>query len=531
MRRNYISGCALNQLRKDFSGSKDAFVDVKLVTRLAALLAVVMLGVSGWLALEYRNTPILGFHAFRQTQTALTSYWACRGGLHAAYWTPVGGYPWSIPFEFPIYQWIVSFIACPFGLVLDPVGRLVSYAFWIACLAPAFKISRRLFGLRAPLYFWVFSALFLSTPLYLFWGRSFLMESAALFFSLYFIAFSLELIRGGDRWFDAIMAAVFLSLAILQKSTTVLPLLILAPLYLLRAWPDLRRHWLRSAMLWKGGVAFVIPFLIGVIWVKYSDHVKMANPFGRFLTSEALSAWNFGTLQGRLSEGLWVNVIWNRVIGENIAGHLGVFLIIAGLAFARSRRNLILWGGGLFLLFFMVFENLLFVHDYYPISNTVYLVFALAVAIGGLIEERPKFALLTTAAMIGVVAVNLHGYFTGHLFEEERHAYDDNYPILAVAKFIREHTSPNDPVLVYGDDWSSEVPYYGQRRAFVIPHFFSPYLGPLDNPEKYLDRGPGAILVCGTAREETDLMQKMAANYPKWPKAGFEMCDIYLRGG
>ncbi|USX09458.1 glycosyltransferase family 39 protein [Paraburkholderia fungorum] len=521
----------MKQLRKEFSGSKYVFFDVKLVTRLAAFLAVVMLGVSAWLALEYRNTPILGFHAFRQTQTALTSYWACHGGFHVAYWTPVGGYPWSIPFEFPIYQWIVSLVACPLGLDLDPVGRLVSYVFWLACLAPAFRICRRLFGAQAPLYFWVFSALFLATPLYLFWGRSFLMESAALFFSLYFVAFSLELIRGDGSWVDAVLAGGFLALAILQKSTTVLPLLILAPLYLWRAWPDLRKHWMRSPMLWKGIAAYVIPFLIGVAWVKYSDHVKMANPFGQFLTSKALSAWNFGTLDGRVSEGLWVNVIWNRVIGENVAGHLGVFLIIAGLAFARGRRSLILWGIGLFLLFFMVFENLLFVHDYYPISNTVYLVFALAVAIGGLVEERPKFAVFASVAMVGVIAINLHGYFAGHLFEEESRPYDDSYPILAVAKFIREHTSPNDPVLVYGDDWSSQIPYYGQRRAFVVPHFFVPYLGPLDNPERYLNRGPGAILVCGAARTETDVTQKISANYPTWPKAGFEMCDIYLRGG
>jgi hypothetical protein len=171
------------------------------------------------------------------------------------------------------------------------------------------------------------------------------------------------------------------------------------------------------------------------------------------------------------------------------------------------------------------------VHDYYPISNTVYLVFALAVAIGGLIEERPGLTALAILAMVGVIAINLHGYFRGHLFDEERHVYDDTYPILAVTKFVREHTSPDDPILVYGEDWSSEVPYYGQRRAFVVPHFFSPYLGPLDNPEKYLDKGPGAILVCGAARQEADVLQKINTIYRGWPKAGFEQCDIYLRGG
>src|SRR5476649_748470 len=115
----------------------------------SAALAILGLVLSAWLAVEYRNTPILGFHSFRQTQTALTSYWACQGGLRADYWTPVAGFPWAIPFEFPIYQWVVSLIACPLGLDLDPVGRLVSYGFWIGCLAPARMVCRRLFNTRA----------------------------------------------------------------------------------------------------------------------------------------------------------------------------------------------------------------------------------------------------------------------------------------------------------------------------------------------------------------------------------------------
>jgi hypothetical protein len=44
--------------------------------------------------------PLLDPFSFRQTQTALTTYWLVRGGPIFAYETPMGGYPWSIPFEF-----------------------------------------------------------------------------------------------------------------------------------------------------------------------------------------------------------------------------------------------------------------------------------------------------------------------------------------------------------------------------------------------------------------------------------------------
>ena len=47
----------------------------------------------------------LSIHNFRQTQTAITSYYMIRGGPFLKYETPVFGVPWSIPFEFPLYQW------------------------------------------------------------------------------------------------------------------------------------------------------------------------------------------------------------------------------------------------------------------------------------------------------------------------------------------------------------------------------------------------------------------------------------------
>jgi hypothetical protein len=503
---------------------QDRVVNAALV--LAVCLSIGVFCAATWLAVQFASQPILGFHSFRQTQTALTAFSACRDGWSLAYVTPVAGYPWAIPFEFPIYQWIVAGIACPLGFALDPVGRLVSYLFWIICLLPVWVVCRRLFDKQAPLYFWTFAALFLSAPLYLFWGRSFLMETAALFFSLSFLASAIEMIAGEDRWRDALLTFVFLTLALLQKSTTVLPLLLLGLVYLHSAWP-LR---LRSGKLWKGLVAFGLSFLIGVAWVKYSDAIKMHNAMGSMLTSSQTTLWNFGQLKMRYSEALWIGVIWKRVASENIGSYLGAAAIVLALLLCRGRRAIVLAALGLYLLYFMVFENLLFVHDYYPMSNTVYLVFALAVSIGSLIERGRGWSALGVGALVGVVAIGQIGFYTGPRFEAERHVYNDEDPVLSVAKFLRDHTSPTDPVLVYGDDWSSEIPYYGERRGFVVPRWFPGYVDTLKNPERYLDRGQGAIVLCGAARNDERLTALMASQYLNWPKAHLEQCDVYLRG-
>ena len=513
----------MRYLSKDYAGRG--------ATAFATSLSILLLGMATWLAIGYRNTPLLGFYGFRETQTALTSYWTCQDGLRLAYETPVGGFPWAIPLEFPIYQWIVSLLGCTFHLPLDATGRLVSYIFWVACLWPAWIVCRRLFNEAARLYFWIFVALFVSAPVYLYYGRSFQPESVGLFFSLTYLALSLEMAFGRNQWREAILCGTFLTLAILQKSTTVLPLLLFAAVYLWTGRRELMATRLRSVALWKSVVAYFLPFAIGIVWVKYSDQVKLANAFGAYLVSSELVGWTFGTLSARYSAALWIGVIWQRVIGGNVAGHLGIALILAGFAFSPKRRLIIAAGVGLFLVFFMVFENLLFVHEYYPFSNLAYLIFALAVATAGLIETKPKLTPLWALAFTGVIAINLHAYFTGHLFAEETQKFDDTHPVLAVGKFVREHTSPADPILVYGDDWNSQLPYYGQRKAFVVPTFFKPYLTPLDAPGNYLDGVPSAILVCGSARIDQQVVGKVVANYSTWTKASLTMCDIYLRPG
>ncbi|SAL06434.1 hypothetical protein AWB81_07588 [Caballeronia arationis] len=355
-----------------------------------------------------------------------------------------------------------------------------------------------------------------------------MMETAALFFTLMYLAFALEMSFGRDRWRDALLTGTFLTLAILQKATTVLPMLVFALLYLWIIRGSLRERADFSSVLGRAVVAYLVPFIIGFAWVKYSDHVKMANELGKYLTSSALNAWNFGTLKDRVSAALWVDVIWRRVAAENIAGILGPLVILAGGVFAPRRRVLIACGVGFYLLFFMVFENLLFQHHYYPASNTVYLIFALAVSIGGLIEARPKFAAFMTLAFAGAVAMNLQAFFGGQLFASEIHHDSDS--ILLPAKYVREHTSETDPIIVYGADWSSEIPYYAERRSFAVPKWLPNYVGALDAPLRYVDRKPGAVLVCWDGLNDRDLMAKMEVDYRTWTKTIVSQCAIYTNG-
>lgn len=88
------------------------------------------------------HQPLLESHGFRQPQTALSAYWLRDGADFLRYITPALGYPWSVPFELPWYQWLAAHLSALTGLELDPSGRLVSLIFSIATIWPAAAILR-----------------------------------------------------------------------------------------------------------------------------------------------------------------------------------------------------------------------------------------------------------------------------------------------------------------------------------------------------------------------------------------------------
>ena len=112
--------------------------------------------------------PLIDRHEFRQTQTALTALFFefdLSGFLD--YETPVLGAPWSIPFEFPFFQFLVAASSKMAGLPLSLTGRLVNIFFGVLCVWPVFEIFH-CFGFRkvAMNYDFIFY------PLYLYWNRT-----------------------------------------------------------------------------------------------------------------------------------------------------------------------------------------------------------------------------------------------------------------------------------------------------------------------------------------------------------------------
>ncbi|MEN9403745.1 MAG: hypothetical protein RL091_2448, partial [Verrucomicrobiota bacterium] len=143
------------------------------------------------------HASILDRYEFRQLQTALSTWWMAQEGWHLDYLTPLFGPPWSVPMEFPTYQVLVAGLHHFTGLPIEQAGRLIGIVMLFACLPALYDLlelaaippSRRL----------VVLAVVLTSPIYLFFARTFMIETTALCFAVWFLAL-LRRTLANPRW-------------------------------------------------------------------------------------------------------------------------------------------------------------------------------------------------------------------------------------------------------------------------------------------------------------------------------------------
>lgn len=485
-------------------------------------------------AIHYRAQPLVDLFNFRQAQTALTSYWMIQDGWRLAYETPIGGAPWAIPFEFPIYQTIVAGLSWAFNLPLDPVGRMVTFGFLTACVFPALKLQRRL---QLPgETFLVFCSLLFAAPIYMYWGRTFMIETAALFFVFASLPHFVDLLREPGKIKAAILFSVWTCLSLLQKVTTGLPVVaILGIVWLIHSAQAWRGHGFRSMLRhrWVDVLAFTVPVALAFIWTEYTNHVRVQNTLGAYLSNAGLTTWNWGTLRQRFSGQLWREVLWGRIFERNLAGILGIGVIGAALFIGRlgARRKPILIALLLGLLPFFTFTNLYIVHDYYPTACVIFLLAALALAIGHL-AVAGRIAGLTSlvllAAFIGSGVYQFRKVYQSEARYRDRVAY---LPELAIARTLKAATNSHAALVLYGFDWSSQMAYLTQRRTFTVPKWPGRLTEVWTDPQRFLGNSPlGAIAVCN--RIDTPTPQQVANRF--LAHQGFyggqtESCTVLVR--
>jgi hypothetical protein len=461
---------------------------------------------------------------FRQTQTAISAYYIqAESNFSLAYPTPVLGKPWSVPMEFPLYQWCVVGVSNSLGLPLPQAGRTVSLICFYLLLPAMFILLIKL-GVPARARWWCL-ALLVSCPLYIFYTRAFLIESMALMLSVWFLAAFVAALPTGHRgWLAAAAGAG--ALAALVKVTTLMIWLVPAIAFGLfqlydsfaqGGWPAFRRILFRGVALAAG------PCLGAVWWVGKADAIKALNPDGHFLMSGPMRSFNFSTWAQRFQWDIWSSILHNwhtAVMPLAMMGGVAAWVLVGRF----PARHFCLVACATFILAGFTFPQLFAWHDYYSYAIGALWLCATGLALAALAARVPRLG-------IGLMLVVLAGQY---------YSYGKNYYVLqttlgnggtGLTDALRALTPRQGVLIMAGNDWSSVTPYYAQRKALMIRTG-------LEYDPAYLDAAfarlageeIAAFVVSGSQRQNKELIARTAAAFELDPEPAFarDDTDIYL---
>lgn len=431
----------------------------RLEGRLAVALFLLCLAFHFWgVQVGWRSRNLPGGE-FRQAQTALSAYWIKQeNNFSLAYPTPVVGKPWSVPMEFPLYQWTVVVTGKLTNWSLTKAGRAVSIACFYLALPAVFLLLRR--WNVAPRHRWLVLALVVTCPLYIFYARAFLIETMALMFSLWFwVAFERAVAERSKAWLGLAMLAGT-GAGLVKVTTFILYLLPAGVWAAIRLWQNRRTVW-KTDFVWMAATV-ALPFAATLWWLRFADATKALNPLGVEFTSANLRSFNFGWAGTHLSPELWATKA--RIVSEQITW-LPVVLLCCAVAVlgGRTRWKEILGCVICFGSVLVVFPVLYAHHDYYYVANTVLLLLAMGLALVALAESRMARWLVWGAALLVIV---------GQGWRYLEHYYPGQQAISpggdGLTTSLRALTNPDDVIVVLGQDWNSITPYYAQRRAVML---------------------------------------------------------------
>lgn len=432
---------------------------------------IFVLGVvfSLFVTLRWIGQPLLDQHNFRQTQTAISTYWLTQGASWSHwlnYETPIFGSPWQIPLELPLYQWLVAGGHFLTGLPLDPLGRGINALFFYCLLWPLGMLLRD-YGIDRRGFF-LTGGLLLLSPLYVYWSRTFLIESTALLLSLLFLAWLRRYLVRQQPWY-AVWLTVAGVLAVLTKVTTFAGcalagvLMLLAHLIRQRGWEEPKRS-----------VRIYLPVLVGFaicgvaleLWMRHTAAITASSYFGHMLVPSNLSTWIYGTLAQRFSKELWRGAVWVRTIPEAVGSQFSLLIcLFAVLRMKAELRKMVFVLLILFLLPFVVLTNLHLVHNYYQYANSLFLVLAVAICIWHLGQGRSTLTFIIACAM---VVVGDFYIFRWRYLPSAREDFSQE-PVLRLAADLQQSTDPNSILVIEGCEWNPRLAYYSRRRAIYIP--------------------------------------------------------------
>lgn len=424
---------------------------LRLVT-LAAAFAVRFINING--PLYYQP------HSFRQAQTLITVQSFLNDGLKIiGYQTPVMGPPWTIPFEFPVYQVIVYLVLKLTGMQnITLCANIVSIVIFMLTAGVLWKficefVNQTVADITA--------IVFLFMPYDILWSRAALIDYLSVLLALVYVYSFIKVLNGKRKYaFAALISGI---LAYLCKSTTMFPYAFLLGVIIIVHFVRKKRIDYSFDTLLLIAIC-ILPVIPVVFWNIYTDAVKLSGNIGmQHLATGSLNSWLFASPMERLTPACW-KMIGYRIY--NMCGQMWIPVLFVLYLVNRNRpflkRFLLSIVSPLFVI--IVCFNLFYVHSYYLISVTPFLAFALGIMVYNLFLLMKKF---TLPAAITAVVIVLLGAFASDAINRDKIMHTD--PVNKNSfDYISRITREDDCLIMNGYDWSPVYLYCADRKGYMI---------------------------------------------------------------
>ncbi len=419
------------------------------------------------------------FHAFRQTQTAITIQNYFRDGWSLFHYeTPVFGKPWQALMECPIYQTAVYAVMRLFGQTdIDFWCRAVSLAVFYGSAWMLKKTADLFVKGDAGLFI---CSVYLLSAFNIYWSRAAMIDFMSVLFALLYVwGLYGWLLAGKKKAYGIGLAAG--CLGYLLKATTMFPYVYLLVLVIStrlcrevgqsgekqahrRICCYLRQNWKRMLLLAN---ICIVPAAAGAFWTAYADAVKKQSEYTAWLASASLSAWNYGTWEQKCEIQNWKVIIERLysffgggiVFCALLAGYLVVFRKRNVLALAYSFAACIFAIGTLF--------NLYYVHDYYFMA-----VSPLVCSFIGILLFEIKEAVWQDGNAGKVCFGILCAVFVSAQMKSGQPYLDGifygNKEANSLAGYVQEITDEDECLVIEGQDWNPATLYYAGRKGFMV---------------------------------------------------------------
>ena len=417
--------------------------------------------------------PMLNFNlsegdAFRFAQTTFVVREFVQNGIDIRMPLPLFGSSSFLPFEFPLFQIVSSFLSSL--LSLDPLTatRLSGLIFFQGTGILVFLLAKKWFDGHVALYaailfqFLPFGFRFAHSPLIEFMATFLVLLSVFLFSSASTIK------KTFYKLSFPLIASICLILGFLVKVTTGVALL---PLLAIPAFAILQS---KDYLAWK--LMRLLPIILATIlsvlsvymWNSYADNVKRLNPLTAYLisTTPQMREWNFGTLRDRLEPKTWITIYF-QFFGPITTG-LIVLAILVFYSFKYFNRNKLI--PLIAVVFFgpIVFVNLYRSHQYYVAAIYPILVILISLGIAAISKKFSPNQMKHSIVLISLLIATSFSTKIGLNYISNIFNHSD---IPKLAYEIREAVPQGSFVLYLGCDWNPEIPFYSDRKSLMVPEW------------------------------------------------------------